>query len=245
MTAAPPSRNVVPEMLATFEPRLDILPESQRRLWPELDAIPSDFVLYGGTGLALQLGHRVSEDFDFFSSSSFEPERLRSRLPFFRDLDPTDPDAWVHRKRDNLEAFVNRGGAVKIAFFGGLDRLQRVEDPRRAAASRVQVASLVDLAGMKMRVIQMRANWKDYVDIHALVSHGIDVSAGLAAAKAIDRGFDPTISIRALQFFGDGTLHRVPVPMQRDLIRWAQAVKPEKLPTLHPRRSLSPGGFER
>jgi hypothetical protein len=27
-------------MPETFEPRLDILPESQRRLWPELDAVP-------------------------------------------------------------------------------------------------------------------------------------------------------------------------------------------------------------
>ena len=172
------------EMSATFEPRLDILPDSQRRLWPELDAIPSDFVLYGGTGLALQLGHRASEDFDFFSSLGFDPDRLRSRLPFFRDLDPTDPDAWVHRKRDNLEAFVNRGGAVKIAFFGGLDTLQRVEDPRRAMGSRVRVASLLDLAGMKMRVIQVRANWKDYVDIHTLASHGIDIPTGLGAATS-------------------------------------------------------------
>ena len=78
--------------------------------------MPSDFVLYGGTGLALQLG--------------------QSRLPFFRDLDPTDPDLWVHHKRDNLEAFVNRGGLVKVAFFGGLDNLQRIEDPRQAAGSR-------------------------------------------------------------------------------------------------------------
>jgi hypothetical protein len=105
---------------------LDILPESQRRLWPELDAIPSNFVLYGGTALALQLGHRVSEDFDFFSSTSFDPDRLRSQLPFFRDLDPADPDVWVHRKRDNLEAFVNRSGLVKVAFFGGLNALRRI-----------------------------------------------------------------------------------------------------------------------
>jgi hypothetical protein len=232
-------------MLATFEPRLDILPDSQRRLWPELDSIPTDFVLYGGTGLALQLGHRISEDFDFFSSSSFDPERLRSRLPFFRDLDPSDPDVWVHRKRDNLEAFVNRGGVVKVAFFGGLDTLRRVEDPRLAAGSRVQVASLVDLAGMKMRVIQMRATWKDYVDIHTLVAHGVDLATGLAAAKAIDKQFDPAISVRALQFYGDGTLNRVPVAMQRDLIRWAQSINRENLPTLHPKRGLSLGGFER
>jgi hypothetical protein len=77
--------------------------------------VPSDF--YGGTVLALQLGHRVSEDFDFFSSSGFEPERLRSRLPFFRDLDPANQDTWVHHKRDNLEAFVNRDGPVKVAFW--------------------------------------------------------------------------------------------------------------------------------
>jgi len=137
---------VISEMLATFEPRLDVLPESQRRLWPELDAVPSQFVLYGGTGLALQLGHRASGDFDFFSSPGFEPDGLHRVLPFFRDLDPTDRDQWVYRERDNLEAFVDRGGEVKIAFFGGLDTLQRVEDPLRAAGSRVQVASLVDLA---------------------------------------------------------------------------------------------------
>ena len=245
MTGAPTSRIVVPEMLAKFEPRLDILPDSQRRLWPELDAIPSDFVLYGGTGLALQLGHRVSEDFDFFPSSSFDAERLRSRPPFFKDLNPSDPDAWVHRKRDNLEAFVNRGGVVKVAFFGGLDTVRRVEDPQLAAGSRVQVASLVDLAGMKMRVIQMRATWKDYVDIHTLVSHGIDLATGLAAAKAIDRNFDPAISVRALQFYGDGTLDRVPIQMQHDLTRWGQAIDLGKVPTLHAKPGLSPGGLER
>jgi hypothetical protein len=231
-------------MSATFEPRVDVLPESQLRFWPELDAVPSEFVLYGGTGLALQLGHRFSEDFDFFSSAAFDPARLQSRLPFFRDLDPSDPDVWVHHQPDNLEAFVDRGGLVKVAFFGGLDTLQRVENPRRAARSRVRVASLVDLAGMKMRVIQVRGSWKDYVDIHALASHGIDLATGLAAAKAIDRSFDPVTSIRALQFYGDGTLDRVAEGMRRDLTRWAQQVDLGKLPALRPQRGLSPGGME-
>lgn len=203
-----------------------------------------NFVLYGGTGLALQLGHRGSEDFDFFSSSNFDPDRLRSCLPFLRNLDPTDSDTWVQRKPDNLEAFANRGGLVKLAFFGGLDTLQRVEDPRRAIGSRVQVAALVDLAGMKMGVIQVRANWKDYVDIHALVSYGIDVPTGLAA-RAIDRSFDVAISIRTLQFYVDGTLDRVPVAIQLDLTRLAEKADLAKLPTLHPRRCLTPEGLER
>ena len=231
-------------MSTSFQPRLDILRESQLRLWPELDAVPLDFVLYGGTGLALQLGHRVSEDFDFFSSSGFEPDRLRSRLPFLRDLAPTNPGTWVHYKRDNLEAFVDREGPVKVAFFGGLDTLKRIQDPLMAARSRVRVASLVDLAGMKMRVIQVRGNWKDYVDIHALASHGIDLPTALAAAKGIDKNFDPATSIRALQFYGDGTLDRVPLATKQDLTRWSQQVDLNKLPELRSRHGLSSGGME-
>ena len=104
-------------MSKSFEPRLDILRESQLRLWPELDAVPSDFVLYGGTGLALQLGHRVSEDFDFFSSSGFEPDRLQSRLPFLRDLDPTNPGTWVHYKRDNFGSVRRPRGTGQGCFL--------------------------------------------------------------------------------------------------------------------------------
>jgi hypothetical protein len=103
----------------------------------------------------------------------------------------------------------------------------------------------MDLAGMKMRVIQVRGSWKDYVDIHTLVSHGIDVPTGLAAAKAIDRTFDPITSLRALQFYGDGTLNRVPSTMQKDLSGWARAVDSDKLPALRSSRGLTPGGLER
>ncbi|MGI8745268.1 MAG: nucleotidyl transferase AbiEii/AbiGii toxin family protein [Bryobacteraceae bacterium] len=230
-------------MLSSFEPRLDILAESQRELWPDLDAVPSNFVLYGGTALALQLGHRVSEDFDFFSSSSFDPDQLRARLPFFRDLNAADPEAWIQHKRDNLEGFVIRKREVRVAFFGGLDNLHRIEDPCHAAGSLVQVASLLDLAGMKMRVIQMRGSWKDYIDVHALVSKGIDIVTALGAARAIDSNFNPALSVRALQFYGDGTLDRVPVSVQRDLTNWAQSVDPARLPAFAPLRGLTPEGL--
>jgi hypothetical protein len=65
------------------------------------------------------------------------------------------------------------------------------------------------------------------------------------ATEAIDRNFDPSISIRALQFYGDGTLDRVPAGVQRDLTRWAQAVDLDKLPALRSKRGLSPGRLER
>ena len=98
---------------------------------------------------------------------------------------------------------------------------------------------------MKLRVIQIRGNWKDYVDIHALVFHGIEIPTALAAARAIDAEFQPEISLRALQFYGDGTLARVPVGMQQDLTRWAQSVNLAKLPHSASRRGLAPGGLSR
>jgi Nucleotidyl transferase AbiEii toxin, Type IV TA system len=58
-----------------FIPRLDILPLPQRRLWDEFAGIPPEFVLYGGTAIALHLGHRESVDFDFFGSRSFDPAK--------------------------------------------------------------------------------------------------------------------------------------------------------------------------
>jgi len=60
----------------TFAPKLDILPAPQRALWSELATIPRRHVLYGGTALALRLGHRESIDFDFFSHDDLDPNEL-------------------------------------------------------------------------------------------------------------------------------------------------------------------------
>jgi hypothetical protein len=66
----------------TFSPKLNILSASQRALWKELKATPKHFVLYGGTDLDLRIGHRVSEDFDFFTNATFEPQDLLERIPY-------------------------------------------------------------------------------------------------------------------------------------------------------------------
>jgi Nucleotidyl transferase AbiEii toxin, Type IV TA system len=57
----------------SFTPKLEILPAAQRLLWQELGAIPGGFTLYGGTAIALHLGHRQSIDFDFFGDHAFAP----------------------------------------------------------------------------------------------------------------------------------------------------------------------------
>lgn len=62
-------------MSSTFQAHLEILPEAQRRLWPELrPTLQLGLVLYGGTAIALRLGHRSSVDFDFFTDQP--PRRI-------------------------------------------------------------------------------------------------------------------------------------------------------------------------
>lgn len=46
-----------------MNPILKILPAAQLKLWPLLANLPKQYVLYGGTAIALQLGHRESVDF--------------------------------------------------------------------------------------------------------------------------------------------------------------------------------------
>jgi YD repeat-containing protein len=102
-------------MSKVFAPRLDILPASQRRLWPELAETPSHFVPYGGTAIALRLGHRQSVDFDFMSPMTFEPRSLLENLKYLKD-------AQVRRSAaNNLTAAVDRGGSVQLQYFGNFD----------------------------------------------------------------------------------------------------------------------------
>lgn len=75
----------------TFSPRLDMLPDEQRTLWPELARVPKSLVLYGGTAVAIRLGHRTSVDFDFFSSEPLDFDELFA-LPFVRTGDARNVD---------------------------------------------------------------------------------------------------------------------------------------------------------
>src|SRR5439155_672739 len=90
-----------------FKPNLHILPAAQKKLWEELKHTPPEFVLYGGTALALRLAHRHSEDFDFFANNSFAPEALRKAIPYFSDGDLPNLSVGTQQKLRALAGEVN------------------------------------------------------------------------------------------------------------------------------------------
>src|SRR5258708_27567224 len=131
-------------MSSVFKPRLQILPADQKALWPQLKPAQNlGYVLYGGTAVALHLGHRESVDFDFFSAAPLDMAALKSALPFIDDA------------RKILQQVTNtfsismppssRGiPGVKLSFFNGIN-FGHVNPPAFTDDCVMQVASLDDL----------------------------------------------------------------------------------------------------
>src|SRR5262249_32106131 len=97
----------------------------------------------------------------------------------------------------------------------------------------LKVASLVDLAGTKAHVVQARAEAKDYIDIDALIRvANVDLPTSLAAAQTIfGPDFNPQITLKALSFFDEGDLRRLPQDMKSRLAAAARDVDLDKLPS--------------
>jgi hypothetical protein len=205
-----------------------VLPLAQRRLWPELAGTPDGFTLYGGTAIALRLGHRPSIDFDWFATESFAPNDLMERVPYLKG------GAVRQSSPDTLTVTVDRGEPVQVSFFGGLD-LGQVAPADIAAGPEVKVGSLIDLAGFKVAVVTQRAELRDYIDIHALLTKANVPVANMLAAASIIYGdqFSPLLSLKALAYHDDAALRELPAGVRRDLTAAVAATDPRRLPALH------------
>ena len=218
-----------------FRPKLDILPPGQRQLWPDLEAIPANFVLYGGTALALRLGHRQSIDFDFFCNETFEPERL------FATMGPLRNGRVDQRGNNTLSLVIDKAGPVKLSFFGGLG-MNRVYDPD-IADNKVKLASLVDLTATKLNTIQQRAEAKDYRDLAAALEAGMSLEESLSAARAVfGNKFNPLAALKALTYFADGNLGTLPIGLQHRLQAAASTVNLDALPQVSSKPGILASG---
>jgi hypothetical protein len=129
---------------------------------------------------------------------------------------------------------------VTVSFFGGLPR-GRVGDPSAAERGGPLVASLLDLAATKVKVVQDRAEAKDYVDVARLLVEGISLREALGAALALyGPSFNPVPSLKALAYFGDDDLPSVPKETRDALERAVRATPIESIRPLGVRGALVP-----
>jgi len=137
-----------------FTPRLSTLPPAQRQLWPALRPAPSlGLVLYGGTAIAVRLGHRPSVDFDFFTDQPLDKPALFDAFPFLRQTtvlqDAPNTLTVLIGSNKTADQF------VKISFFGDIS-FGRIGEPEMTDDGILQVASLDDLMATKLKVVLQR-----------------------------------------------------------------------------------------
>jgi hypothetical protein len=206
--------------------RLHVLPEAQRAFWEEdLVAIPRGWVLYGGTAIALHLGHRQSRDFDFFSADELDRAALRRSGRVLAEA------KTLQDEPNTLTVIAEKGGApIKLSFFGAID-FGRVGDPI-VIHNTARIASRLDLLATKLATVTQRIEPRDYVDIAALLASGLTINEGVAALLALYGAQASGVqSVKTIAWFKDGDLERVlPADVRAVLTAAATAYDPRTPP---------------
>ncbi len=178
----------------TLFPHLEMIPESHRRVWPQLAALtPMGFTLYGGTAVVMQLGNRQAKDLTFYSARPFAPEALYEALPCLEGCteEAGSPSRFIALTRDG----------IRMIFAGG-QLFGRVGEPLACAETGLQVASLRDLMAQKLHSLLERRLARDYMDLSAMVQHGLSIQDGLGDAAALyGLDFKPMLALEALKNF--------------------------------------------
>jgi hypothetical protein len=116
----------------------------------------ADFVLVGGTSLALQINHRVSVDIDLFGKSELEDDLF---LEILADFGKTN----VLKRSKNILIFSVEN--IKVDFVNY--RYPLLEQP--ILKDNVRLASDIDIAAMKLNAIAERGSKKDFIDLYYLL----------------------------------------------------------------------------
>lgn len=171
----------------------NILDEKRISLLSLFKAFKDDFYLAGGTALALQLGHRDSIDFDFFSLRSFSTEEL------FQKVEHVFKDHLViktQEAKDTLTFIADE--TVKVSFFAYPYKLVKPlldED-------NFKMASLEDIGAMKLSAITSRSVLKDYVDLYFIL-HKISLDKLLDITKEKFPTVDTNPILKSIIYFED------------------------------------------
>lgn len=121
----------------------------------------ADFYLGGGTALALQIGHRISVDFDLFSEEEISENLLGEVEKIFpqREIRPSV------NNRDELTVFIDGIKATFLRYpFPPILEIVGYEG--------VRLLSIKEIAATKAYTIGRRGSYKDYVDLYFILSEG-------------------------------------------------------------------------
>lgn len=162
------------------------LTEATERLYSEVSKLECIKPLYlcGGTSIALQLYHRLSEDLDF---ELIGTNRQRPELDF-NEIITEVTTKFNGAKKDILgddHFLITLPGNVKLSFFRPENPVPYINEGYRF--NNVKTPSIQDLLGMKIYTTSVRTVFRDYYDIFSLLEEGLDFKKGLDYALNFSR----------------------------------------------------------
>ncbi len=143
------------------------------------------YILCGGTALAIQIGHRKSEDLDFMmwrKSKTEKPEVNWNAIE--RELKEKigEIENFNMLGFDQVE-FVVKG--VKFSFFVS-DNLSPVTAPIDYIGN-IRLADIESIMAMKIEVMLRRMKFRDYYDIYCILQEGYSIHKGIEKALKLSR----------------------------------------------------------
>lgn len=176
-----------------------ILDARRRALLPLFREFKEDFYLAGGTSLALQIGHRDSVDFDFFSEAVLDTRKLFERM---RVIFKGHSIVKIQEEQNTLTVLVD--DSIKISFFTYTYTLigQTVSDEN------MSLASIEDIGCMKLSAIVGRASNKDYIDLYFILQR-IPLADLLHKAHEKYPELERNLILKSIIYFEDVTAEKI------------------------------------
>jgi hypothetical protein len=167
------------------------------------------FYLAGGTALALQLGHRHSVDYDWFTTETLaDPIGLAARI-----REGGLPLQITRAEEGSLHCRINE---VRVSFLEY--RYPLIAPLVKWTDEACSLASLDDIAAMKLAAVAQRGSRKDIIDVYALALRHKPISQLLSVYQKRYKIQDVTHVLYALNYFDDADKERTP-PMLWD-VNW-------------------------
>lgn len=169
-----------------------VLDHSRRAMVPQLDFLKiREFYLAGGTALALQMGHRTSIDLNFYTNTP-----LTDVLPLLADIQQKFPQFTTDHVADGT--LIGHVDAIELSFF----RYNYPLIDPLVTADTLHLASIPDIAAMKMTALAQRGLYRDFVDLYVISkNHGLDCIIRWTQKKF--PSLDVYVMLRALIYFSD------------------------------------------
>jgi predicted nucleotidyltransferase component of viral defense system len=171
----------------------NILDKKRLDILPLLKEFKPNFYLAGGTGLALQLGHRDSIDFDFFSPKDINTKKLFLSV---KEIFSGHKILKVQEEKNTLTVFIDDN--IKLSFFTYKYKLigKLINEPY------LKIASILDIACMKLSAIISRATNKDYIDLYFILEK-LPLKTILDKLKQKMPELDNNLILKSLIYFQD------------------------------------------